>query len=123
MSAGKIIGYVVSGLFLFFGVLWLLSAFSAQTLNPGGRLVVGAILVIIGLGLIVIIKLREPKPAQEVRITQEIELSGDIEMEKLVCKQCGAQLDKKSITLAEGAIIISCPYCGVSYQMVEEPKW
>ena len=72
MSAGKIIGYVVSGILVLFGVLYLLSAFSAQTLNPVGRLVVGAILVLVGLGIIVIIKLREPKAAQEVRITQEL---------------------------------------------------
>lgn len=124
MSAGKILGYVISGIFILFGVLFLLAAFAPDTGgNPVGRLVVGAILVGIGLAIVVIIKMREPKPEQKVVLEQKIDLSGEIELEKLQCKNCGAELDKSSITLAQGAIIVSCPYCGTSYQMVEEPKW
>ncbi len=124
MSAGKIIGYVISGILIFFGVIWLWSAFAPDTGgNPAGRLAVGAILVGIGLAVIVIIKMREPKPEQKVVVEQRIDLSGDIELEKLQCRNCGAELDKSSITLAQGAVVVSCPYCGTSYQMVEEPKW
>ena len=124
MSVGKIVGYVISGILIFFGVIWLWSAFASDTGgNPIGRLVVGVILVGIGLAIIVAIKLREPKPEQKVVVEQKIDLSGDIGLEKLQCKNCGAELDKKSITLAQGAIIVSCPYCGTSYQIVEEPKW
>jgi DNA-directed RNA polymerase subunit RPC12/RpoP len=123
MSTGKIIGYIVAGILLFFGVLWLLSAFSAETLNPGGRLLVGGLLVIIGLGLIVVIRLREPKPKQEVVVHQQIDIGGDVEMEALKCTSCGAQLDKSAISLAEGAVVVTCPYCSATYQIVEEPKW
>jgi len=123
MSTGKIIGYIVAGILLFFGVLWLLSAFSAETLNPGGRLLVGGLLVIIGLGLIVAIRLREPKPKQEVVVHQQIDIGGDVEMEALKCQSCGAQLDKSAISLAEGAVVVTCPYCSATYQIVEEPKW
>jgi len=124
MSAGKIVGYVISGILIFFGVIWLWSAFAPDTGGgAAGRLVVGAILVGIGLAIIVIIKMREPKPEQKILVEQKIDLSGDIELEKLQCKNCGAELDKKSITLAQGAVVVSCPYCGTSYQMVEEPKW
>ena len=123
MSTGKIIGYVLAGILLFFGVLWLLSAFSAETLNPGGRLLVGGLLVLIGLGIIVAVRLREPKPEQKVTIHQEIDIGGDVDMETLKCRNCGAQLDKSAISVAEGAVIVSCPYCGTTYQIVEEPKW
>lgn len=123
MSAGKIVGYVISGVLIFFGVLFLLSAFAPDTGSPVERLVRGVILVGIGLAIIVAIKMREPKPEQKVVVEQKIDLSGDIELEKLQCQNCGAELDKKSITLAQGAVIVSCPYCGTSYQMVEEPKW
>ena len=123
MSAGKIIGYVTSGILIFFGVIWLISAFTEETFDPIKRLAVGMILVGIGLVIIVAIKLREPKPEQKVLVEQKIDFSGDIELEKLQCRNCGAELDKKSITLAQGAVIVSCPYCGTSYQMVEEPKW
>jgi hypothetical protein len=123
MSAGKIVGYVISGILIFFGVIWLVSAFTEETFDPISRLVVGVILVGIGLAIILIIKMREPKPEQKVVVEQKIDFSGDIELEKLQCQNCGAELDKKSITLAQGAVIVSCPYCGTSYQMVEEPKW
>ena len=123
MSTGKIIGYILAAILLFFGVLWLLSAFSAEAASPGGRLLVGGLLVLIGLGIIVALRLREPKPEQQVTIRQEIDIGGDVEMESLQCRSCGAQLDKNAITVAEGAVIVSCPYCGATYQIVEEPKW
>ena len=123
MSTGKIVGYILAGILLFFGVLWLLSAFSAETLNPGGRLLVGGLLVLIGLGIIVAIRLRQPKPKQEVVVRQQIDIGGDVGMEALKCESCGAQLDKSAISLAEGAVVVSCPYCSATYQIVEEPKW
>jgi len=123
MSTGKIIGYIVAAIILFFGVIWLLSAFSAETASPGGRLLVGGILVLVGLGIIVAIRLREPKPKQEVVVTQHIDIGGDVDMEALKCESCGAQLDKSAIGMAEGAVMVSCPYCDATYQIVEEPKW
>jgi hypothetical protein len=122
MSAGKVVGYVISGILILFGVLFILSAFDTGV-DPVGRLVRGMILVGIGLVIIAVVKMREPKPEQKVVVEQKIDFSGDIELEKLQCQNCGAELDKKSITLAQGAVIVSCPYCGTSYQMVEEPKW
>jgi len=123
MSTGKIIGYIFAAILLFFGVLWLLSAFGASTASPGGRLLVGGILVLLGLGIIVAIRLREPKPKQEVVIKQQIDVGGDVEMAALKCESCGAQLDKSAISVKEGAVIVTCPYCNATYQIVEEPKW
>ncbi len=122
MGAGKIIGYVVAGILILFGVLFIWAAFSPE--GNTGWILVGAITVAFGLGIIGLIKLREPKPAQPPQeIVQKIDLSGEIDVEKLKCEQCGAELKKDSITVKEGAIFISCPYCGSAYQMVEEPKW
>lgn len=123
MSVGKIIGYIVAAIFVFFGVLYLLSAFSANAPSPGGRLLVGAVLLVIGLGIIAAIVLRQPKPKQEVVIKQQIDLTGDVKPEVLKCKNCGATLGKDAISTAGGAVMVSCPYCGTSYQIVEEPKW
>lgn len=123
MSTGKLIGYVAAGILLFFGVLFLWAAFGSQTASPGGRLLVGGILVVLGLGVIVAIRLREPKPKQEVTITQKVDISGDVKAEVLKCKQCGAQLDKSAISVVEGAVMVKCPYCAGTYQIVEEPKW
>ena len=122
MSAGKIIGYVVAGILIFFGVLFIWGAFSPQ--GEPGWIVVGIISAAIGLGVIAFVKFREPKPAQPPQeIIQKIDLSGEVELEKLKCQNCGAELDQDSIKVKEGAIFVSCPYCGTAYQMVEEPKW
>ena len=123
MSTGKIIGYILAAIILFFGVIWLWSAFSAEAASPGGRLLVGGILVVVGIGIIVAIRLREPKPKQEVVVTQQIDIGGDVDMEALKSESCGAQLDKSAIGMAEGAVMVTCPYCDATYQIVEEPKW
>lgn len=123
MSTGKIIGYVVAGILMFFGVLFLWAAFGSQTASPAGRLLVGGLLVVIGLGIIVAIRMREPKPEQEVTIRQEIDLTGDVELEAFKCESCGSQLDKSAISVVQGAVMVDCPYCGTAYQIVEEPKW
>jgi len=67
--------------------------------------------------------MREPKPKQEITIHQQLDIGGDVDMEALKCESCGAQLDKSAISIVEGAAIVSCPYCGATYQIVEEPKW
>lgn len=122
MSAGKIIGYVVAGILIFFGVLFIWGAFSPQ--GEPGWIIIGIITAAIGLGIIAFVKFREPKPAQPPQeIVQKLDLSGDVELAKLKCQNCGAELDQDSIQVKEGAIFVSCPYCGTAYQMVEEPKW
>lgn len=122
MSAGKIIGYIIAAILVFFGVLFVWAAFSPD--GEPGWIIIGIISVAVGLGIIALVKFREPKPAQPPQeIIQKIDLSGDIEMETLKCEKCGGELTKDSITVKEGAIFISCPYCGSTYQMVEEPKW
>ena len=122
MSGGKIIGYIVAAILIFFGVLFVWAAFSPE--GEGGWILVGVISVAIGLGIIALIKFREPKPAQAPQeIIQKIDLSGDIELETLTCQKCGGELQKDSISIKEGAVFIDCPYCGSAYQMVEEPKW
>jgi hypothetical protein len=123
MSTGKIIGYVVAGILILLGVLYLLAAFSADAASPVGRLLVGGALVVVGLGIIFLVRMREPKPKQEVTIHQKLDIGGDIELEALKCTSCGAQLDKSAISLAQGAAVVSCPYCNATYQITEEPKW
>ena len=82
MSGGKIIGYIVAAILIFFGVLFVWAAFSPE--GEGGWILVGVISVAIGLGIIALIKFREPKPAQAPQeIIQKIDLSGDIELETL----------------------------------------
>jgi len=85
---------------------------------------IGLVITTLAVGVFVFLRIRRSKAeAQKTEIVQKIDLSGDIELAKITCQNCGGELNKDSITVREGAIFVDCPYCGASYQMVEEPKW
>jgi hypothetical protein len=48
--------------------------------------------------------------------------SGAVELEKLQCQECGAELGADDVTAREGLTFVSCSYCGSTYQFVEEPQ-
>jgi len=120
MSAGKLIGYIFAAITIFFGVIFIWGAFS-----PDGQpiwLIVGGISALIGFGLIWFLGKKQPvEGEQEVKV--QIELSGDVNLDTLTCKSCGGQLSPEHISMVAGAPVVSCPFCGTSYQLTEEPKW
>ena len=54
MSAGKLIGYIVAAILIFFGVLFIWAAFSPE--GQVGWIIVGIISVAIGLGIIALVR-------------------------------------------------------------------
>lgn len=121
MSAGKVLGYVLCGILVFLGLFLMLAGFSPEY-GDRSWITWGLVLAALGLvGIIVISRIRGPQEPRE--IVQKIDLSGDVDMAKLKCQNCSAELDQDSIAVRAGAIFVSCPYCGSDYQMVEEPKW
>jgi len=121
MQLGKLIGYIIAGILLFFGVLWILAAPANE--QPWPTFFTGLVMIAIAIIIIVVIKLREPKPAQKVEITTKLELHGDMNLERLKCKSCGAELSKKSLQVVSGGVLVTCEYCGSTYMLEEEPKW
>ena len=120
---GAIIALIAAAILVLFGILWIIASTAPESSSGWfgqGLIMVIAGLVVVGVAVFVLIKMR-PQPPQE--IVQKIDLTGDVGVQKLKCKNCGADLEKDSITVKEGAIYVSCPYCGSTYQMVEEPKW
>ncbi len=120
MTAGKLIAYLAAAILIFFGVLFIWATFSPQ--GTLGWLFVGLISVGIGFGLIYLAS-RRPAPASEDQATLKIDLPGEIGLEKLQCKNCGGTLTADDIKIVAGAPVVTCPYCGTSYQLNEEPKW
>jgi hypothetical protein len=128
---GGLIFLCIGGILGAFGALYVLAAFSADAANPRARLGTGIGMVVAGLfvwtlaavGAFLAWRRLQPKPEQKVTIHQEVELTGDVDLASLSCQKCNATLDKDAVTVQEGAILVSCPYCGATYQMVEEPKW
>ena len=121
----------VGGVLGAFGVLYLLAAHSADAANPGSRLAIGIGMLVAGLviwsvaavGGFLAWRRMQPKRAQQVTVHQEVELTGDIDLASLKCEKCAAALNQDAISVKEGAILVSCPYCGAAYQVVEDPKW
>lgn len=120
--AGKIIGYIVSGILVFFGVLFIWGSFS-ETGSPGW-IIVGLISVGIGFGIIFLLsRSKKTGQAEESKVTYEIDLPGQVSMETIKCQSCGGALTQKDIQMVAGAPVVSCPYCETTYQLTEEPKW
>jgi hypothetical protein len=121
MSAGRIIAYIAAAILIFFGAAFLYGAFSPEG-SPGWILVglgsIGAGFVLIWLGGRS--RAAEGKPGE---LVQRIELSGNVSLERLTCRNCGGQLSPENVTMVAGAPWVKCPFCGTSYQLEEEPKW
>lgn len=120
MSGGKIIAYLGAGILIIFGVLFILATFSAG--GQTGWLLIGIILVGIAFGLIWFAS-RKPKAEATGEVTYKVDLSGDVKLESLKCRSCGGTLTSKDVKMVAGAPVVTCPYCGTSYQLTEEPKW
>ena len=121
MSAGKIIAYIVAAIAIFFGVLFIWGSFS-----PTGKtswIFVGIVSVLVGLGLIWVGNRSKPAPTGPQDVNLNIDLSGDVNLEKFQCRNCGSPLTPDNIKMVAGAPVVTCPYCGTSYQLTEEPKW
>jgi len=118
----KIIGYIGAAILIFFGVLFIWSAFAPSTASPFGQLLVGLISAGLGFGLIFMIQ-RKAKADAAQHVTLKIDLPGNVSMDVIKCKSCGGTLTSDNIKLVNGAPIVTCPYCKTVYQLAEEPKW
>ncbi|HTX79750.1 MAG TPA: hypothetical protein VMC62_08780 [Longilinea sp.] len=116
----KIIAYIGAAILIFFGVLFIWSAFTPG--SGGSGLIIGIVTVAIGFGLIFWAS-RRPAKAGDENVTLKIDMPGDVNMDTLKCKSCGGTLAPENITMVAGAPVVTCPYCHTTYQLTEEPKW
>lgn len=121
MSAGRIIAYVVAAILIFFGVLFIWATFSPN--GQIGWLIVGVISVGIGLALIWLGSRLKPAAAGGENVTLNIDLPENVELDTMKCKACGGVLKPENISMVAGAPVVTCPYCGTTYQLTEDPRW
>jgi len=120
MSPGKIIGYIAAAILIFFGVLFIWGAFSAN--GQPGWIPIGVVTVLIGFGIIWLASRSKPSQAGSTT-TLQIDLPANVNLDSLKCQSCGGVLKTENITMVAGAPVVSCPYCQTTYQLTEEPKW
>lgn len=124
MGAARIIGYVLAGILIFFGVLFIWAAFG-ETFNSGW-LTTGLVSVGIGFGVIAgtyLLTKRAAESSVGEGVTLNIDLPADVNLDTLTCNKCGGALTTDNIEMVAGAPVVKCPYCGTTYQLTEDPKW
>jgi Zn finger protein HypA/HybF involved in hydrogenase expression len=112
----KIAFYLIAALLAILGFIFLTGS-QGQAI----RLVIGVVLLVAA-GVVIYLFRSKPQVSQNT-VVQQIDLSGDVNLESMKCKVCGAPLAKDSLEVKAGAIFVSCGHCGSTYQFEEEPKW
>ncbi|MBE2234305.1 MAG: hypothetical protein IAE85_12500 [Anaerolinea sp.] len=112
----RLFSYLLAALLAILGFIFLTGSQGQPV-----RLVIGVVLLIAA-GAVVYLFRSKPQVTQNT-VVQKIDLSGDVNLETMKCKVCGAPLAKDSLEVKAGAIFVTCAHCGSTYQFEEEPKW
>ena len=112
MHLKNVLGAIVIAVLLFFGIIFALASVFEST-----RLIVAALLFVVAFGIAYYLT------RQQKTIVQKLEVSGDMKAVALKCPNCGASVDANSIKIVSGVPYATCPYCGHTFEVSEEPKW
>jgi DNA-directed RNA polymerase subunit RPC12/RpoP len=105
-------GSIAIAVLFFFGIIFALASVYAPS-----RLVVAALFFIIGFGIAYYIT---KKPTT---VVQKLETSGRMKAVALKCPNCSAPVDASKIKIMSQVPYATCPYCGHTFEVTEEPKW
>jgi len=111
-----IFGAIAIAVLLFFGIIFALAA-AGDLARAQTRLVVAALLFVVAFGIAYFVA-KKPKT-----VIQRLELSGPMKAVELKCPHCSASVDAKQIKISDGVPYATCPYCGQTFEVAEEPKW
>ena len=114
MKITTALGAIAVAVLFFFGFIFALASSVAYTPT---RLIVSALLFIVGFGIIYYLA-RKP-----TTIVQRLEVSGEMKAVTIKCPNCGASVNADSIKIVSGVPYATCPYCGHAFEVAEEPKW
>jgi len=117
MKAITILGAIAAVILFFFAIVFALAASVQATAS---RLITSGLLFIIGLAVIIVVYYITRKPKT---IVQQLEISGQMKGAAIKCPNCGASIDANQIKIVSGVPYVTCPYCGTTFEVTEEPKW
>ena len=117
MKIVTVLGAIAVAVVFFFAVVFALAASVQATLT---RLITSGILFVIGIAIIVGIYYANRKPKT---VIQRLEVSGQMKAASIKCPNCGASVEPNQIKIVSGVPYATCPYCGTTFEVTEEPKW
>ena len=113
-----ILGAIAIAVLFFFGIIFAWSTGADISLElKATRLIIAAMLFIVGFGIAYYITKRP------TTIIQQLEVSGQMKAVPLKCPNCSASVDANQIKIVSGVPYATCPYCGQTFEVTEEPKW
>ena len=118
MNFKTVLGTITIAVLFFFGIIfaWSTGADILAELKVT-RLIIAAMLFIVGFGIAYYIT---KKPTT---IIQRLEVSGQMKAVPIRCPNCSASVDANQIKIVSGVPYATCPYCGQTFEVTEEPKW
>jgi DNA-directed RNA polymerase subunit RPC12/RpoP len=117
MKLLAVLGAVAVAVLFFFGIIFAMAASVEATVT---RLTVSVMLFAVGfiIAAITYYATRRPKT-----IIHQLELSGQMKAAAIKCPNCSASVDANQIKIVSGVPYATCPYCGSTFEVTEEPKW
>jgi hypothetical protein len=112
MNLKTVLGAIVAAILFFLGIVFALASTGAPT-----RLFVSVLFFAVGFGIVYYLT-KKPKT-----LIQRLEMSGEMRATELDCPNCSASVDADHIKVVSGVPYATCPYCGQTFQISEEPKW
>ena len=115
MRTITILGTIIAIVLFFFAFIF---AFATNYWPTG--LIVSALLFVVTLAIVYTIYVVTRKPTT---VTQTLNVSGEMKAVGIKCPNCGASINTASIKIMSGVPYATCPYCGHTFEVTEEPKW
>lgn len=109
----KALAYIISAFLLFLGAVFMISVNLGIIYFFEG-------FVFISIAVLLLVLSREKKP---VEIKQTISVSGPVKVKEVRCPICGAIIDATKVKVVAGKPVVTCNYCGNSFELTEEPLW
>jgi uncharacterized Zn-finger protein len=112
-----VLGAIVVAVLFFFAVIFAMAA-SVEAATT--RLTVSVMLFAVGFAIAAVTYYATRKPKT---VIHQLELSGQMKAAAIKCPNCSASVDANQIKIVSGVPYATCPYCGTTFEVAEEPKW